>query len=99
MVTTFLSTSVANPTVYALMMLPVSVAALGVLVRCGLLSFIAFFVMALVLSGFPITYDVTTWYWAATAVGLGAMAAITVYGVVVSVGGWRNLARVDSTAG
>jgi hypothetical protein len=67
--------------------------ALTVLLRVGLLASIALFFSALVLVNFPITYDLRAWYAGASAVGLIGVAVPAVYGLVVSVGGWRGLVR------
>ncbi|MFO0849444.1 MAG: serine/threonine-protein kinase [Gemmataceae bacterium] len=91
---------VLYPTLSPAVVVPIAVLTMvvgvGVLLRGGLLAGSVVFTTALLLFFEPITYDLTVWYWKSTAVVLGAVAAVTLYGLVVSVGGWRKLVRPAS---
>jgi hypothetical protein len=91
------ATFVANPSTNPEVSVPAGAfgAAIGLtlLVRFGLLAGVAMFFTTLGLVNMPITYDLRPWYATASVVGLAAFTLPTAFGLVISVGGWRNLVR------
>jgi serine/threonine-protein kinase len=82
---------VVTPWVKAVAVLPLIALGCSVLHRSGLLAFISLVLTYSILHAMPCTFDLNTWYRPATVLALGTTAAITGYGLVMSVGGWRGL--------
>jgi serine/threonine-protein kinase len=65
----------------------VGISAVYLLIRYGLVAFIAAWLAMRVLEFFPVTADMDTWYSGASLFALGAVAAMAVYGFYTSLAG------------
>jgi serine/threonine-protein kinase len=95
--TLYVNVSFATPIIPWLVGVPLSILASYVLLRCGLLAMMSLTFTLYLLHSFETTYDLTTWYWQGTVLALGSAVAVALYGLVVSVGGWRGLFRPSET--
>ena len=63
------------------------VATLVVLLRFGLLAFMVGRFFALLVDGFPITFDASAWYAGSSALAILVILAVTAYGLVIALAG------------
>jgi serine/threonine-protein kinase len=91
--TLYVSSSFVTPVIPWVVGVPLGILASYVLLRCGLLALISLLFTVYLAHASATTYDLNTWSWRVTVVNLGGAAAVALYGLVVSVGGWRGLTQ------
>jgi Protein kinase domain len=82
---------------YSVPMFGCCVAGAWLMLRRGLLTVTAGYAIAFLHLAGLITLDFNTHYWPTSAVSLAAIVLIVLYGLIVSVGGWRKLGGQDRT--
>lgn len=62
-----------------------------VLNRFGLLAFVVMNLVREIFFAFPLTTNVTAWYFDVTLLGIGMFTALAIYGFYISLGGQKLL--------